>query len=142
MGSEKKKKYFKLLKELISVAQQRENETTEEDSFSDLKIDLFEEMKRIGLEIGAELRSMKTKGLQKPKIWIDFWQINLIFKFFISNSMHAYCIEIAIFDFVLLSNLKLNCLPDGHSFDCQILIFGEFWKLCNMFNVSLEIESN
>ena len=69
MGSEKKKKkYFKLLKELISVAQQRENETTEEDSFSDLKIDLFEEMKRIGLEIGAELRSMKTKGLQKPKI--------------------------------------------------------------------------
>ena len=66
MGSEKKK-YFKLLKELISVAQQRENETTEEDSFSDLKIDLFEEMKRIGLEIRAELRAMKTKGLQKPR---------------------------------------------------------------------------
>ena len=62
-----KKKYFKLLKELISVAQQRENETTEEDSFSDLKIDLFEEMKRIGSEIGAELRAMKTKGSQKPR---------------------------------------------------------------------------
>ena len=67
MYNEKKKKYFKLLKELISVAQQRENETTEEDTFSDLKIDLFEEMKRIGLEIGAELRAMKTKGLQKPR---------------------------------------------------------------------------
>lgn len=64
-----KKRYFKLLKELISVAQQRENETAEEESFSDLKIDLFEEMKRIGSEIGAELRTMKKKGfVQKPKV--------------------------------------------------------------------------
>ena len=44
------------------MAQQRENEMTEEDSFADLKIDLFEEMKRIGLDIGAELRAMKAKG--------------------------------------------------------------------------------
>ena len=64
-----KKRYFKLLKELITVAQQRENETGEEDSFSDLKIDLFEEMKRIGSEIGTELRTMKKKGfVQKPKV--------------------------------------------------------------------------
>ena len=61
-GEKKKKKYFKLLKELITMAQQRENEMTEEDSFADLKIDLFEEMKRIGLDIGAELRAMKAKG--------------------------------------------------------------------------------
>ena len=62
-----KKKYFKLLKELITVAQERENETLEEDGFSDLKVDLFEEMKRIGSDIGAELRAMKTNRLQKPK---------------------------------------------------------------------------
>ena len=49
------------------MAQQRDNETAEEDGFSDLKIDLFEEMKRIGSDIGAELRAMKTKSLQKPK---------------------------------------------------------------------------
>jgi len=61
------KKYFKLLKVLVNLAQQRDNQTMEDDSFSDLKIDLFEEMKRIGTDIQAELRAMKTKNLQKPR---------------------------------------------------------------------------
>ena len=52
---------------LVNLAQQRDNQTIEDDSFSDLKIDLFEEMKKIGTDIQAELRAMKTKNLQKPR---------------------------------------------------------------------------
>ena len=52
---------------MVNLAQQRDNQTIEDDSFSDLKIDLFEEMKRIGTDIQAELRAMKTKSLQKPR---------------------------------------------------------------------------
>ena len=54
-------------KVLVKLAQQRDNQTIEDDSFSDLKIDLFEEMKKIGTDIQAELRAMKTKNLQKPR---------------------------------------------------------------------------
>ena len=52
---------------MINLAEQRDNQTIEDDCFSDLKIDLFEEMKKIGTDIQAELRAMKTKGLQKPR---------------------------------------------------------------------------
>ena len=60
---DKKKKYFKLIKELICMAEQRENETMDEDNFTDLNDDLFEEMKRMASDISAELRAQKIKSL-------------------------------------------------------------------------------
>ena len=60
---DKKKKYFKLIKELICMSEQRENETMDEDNFTDLKVDLFEEMKRMASDISAELRAQKIKSL-------------------------------------------------------------------------------